>query len=515
MANARQYSQHYREDMVAHSAEEHTPGINRTLLTRRWDLNIPVWQGSALLAEMDEYTSEKNAKPQRWVDNPGVNPRGKDGAAFTVPGRYRLVSNRIARPGQEKDGIYQVLAQGWLQSPVIPQPTDPNAQPDPDAVAKAWAAIDAEGRIVTLPAYSDADAKKVMGLVNVYTILYANVAQDSASDFAKAIEARPDIVIADGDLTPVFFGRQPLPAGTYRFVKAQAKEQEDGSAEVVAILADMAAPENQALLYVRNWQVHDYRLHWTEVPVLPDGIPPPDVMAEDTDTVPGGGTPPLLTDAGVPNQKTTGVIYAIGSLIYDKEKGLYSLELSRKEAQPYYDKVSFVQGDGTTETYHEFGNVTTPWLQRLADSFKGTNSWMRSQLNEWKLQVGKIMSRTPKESSDGNTVWIDASDRLEIEVREAIVDGMRTAYEYTYYYRTRTGYNIVHGYNALTGGYVGAFGSTIEHDFKTGWYFVRRVHLVILRRYVYNKWDVGGNLTKGSPTETVTIFDSHKIWGND
>ena len=409
----REYASKYAENAAFLYARKDIPNIRHISITRHWDLNLPLHKLQAILAEMDLWVSEKNKTPQKFVDDPGVNPRGNDVAPYILSGRWRLVANRLAEPGQAS-GIYQELAYGYLEPP-----NWEDEATDPDTQTQQWAPLDAEARVLEYQENRTEDAKRIMGIANYYVVIYPNVASDKVASFEAGLTHRPDLDLTVDGSQPRFFSGI-LPPGTYRFCHADNKPAEDGSAsDVIAILCNTAAVVNVPIMMVRNWQQYDWKTYYSGVPVVPSTVLPEDIIAVDN---PACNSFPPTTGALEQTQTTQASIYKMTGFQFDREKGLYHIEITHSQGQPWHYTWKVPTGTADPEWYVEFYHQTPTWVQSTLDNFGnlGLAVTIRPYIDEFKTVAGRIYGRTP--GSKGHSEWAYAGEDVRTEEKEERTD---------------------------------------------------------------------------------------------
>ena len=271
----RKYTQFYQEKMAKLYMEHDIPLVGYRRITRAWLLNEMPFEIQSIIAELNTWTSEKNTSPLKYVDDPGVNQRSADGEPFTLPGRWRLEVNRTHRPPNEKPGIYQELAAGYLQPP-----TDP----------LQWPKIDQAARITKV---TDWTASGKSAILPYFIVTYPNVAQETVQNFVNALVPR-------GTLVNPKFDDQVQLTGSYRFSAVKNEEQEDGSSFVMATLVNAVDPGGLSVLFANNCGNVVTRTIYMGV-----SFPP---------TVPTG---------------SSGVEYFVRDFSFDINLGMYSLQIEQ------------------------------------------------------------------------------------------------------------------------------------------------------------------------------------------
>ena len=218
-----------------------------------------------------------------------MTPRANDSVPYVPKGRYRLVANRIGKPGQEQPGIYQELAWGYMQPPM--------ADEDP---VKVWAWLDREARITKVTDYT---ASGKLAIKPFFIVTYPNVAQET-------VQAFKDALIPRGVLTDPAFALQTPLAGTYLFTAVKNEEQDDGSSIVSAVLADATDPTGLPVTIANNIGSLVTRTIYMGVvvpPTVPSGIIGVDYTVRDFSFDPSIGMYALQIEMVSEKTLTTGV----------------------------------------------------------------------------------------------------------------------------------------------------------------------------------------------------------------
>jgi hypothetical protein len=229
---ARPYVDFYQEKNAILVDLTDIPGVNSQVAVRRWDCSIREEQAQRIIAEMDVYSSSANKTPQRWIQDPNAGTLGAQDASGRLPGKWRVVSHQYNPPNRRERGLYQVLAQGFLQAPAL---LSPDEMQDPAMANKQladWSAIDKEARITKVVDWSVAGKD---AFAPYYIVTYPNVAQETVAEFVK-------LLIPRGPITDPVFDSQTRLDGNYTFTAAKNIEQDDGSSIVVAILVKAGSP---------------------------------------------------------------------------------------------------------------------------------------------------------------------------------------------------------------------------------------------------------------------------------
>ena len=473
---ARDYQSVYAEEEAQLISLVNVPNANNRIAVRGWlGRTIPTKERQAVLVEMDTYTATKNTEPQRWVLNPSVSDMGEQDPKGQLLGVWRLVKNEIDPGDKAQKGIYQTLMQGYLQPP--------DWKADDDTKAAAWAVLDKEARILHFTENRTNDAKNIVGIVNYYAIIYPNVAQDAVSSFEAALTHRPDLDLTDTvpertPSQPRFYSGK-LPPATYRFVNAQNKPDEDGSSsDVIAILCDTKTPVNQEIQMVRNWQQYDWKRFYSGVPIIPVNMLPIDIPAVNV-TEPPLTYPPT---AGAPQltQSTLASIYSVTGFSFDKESGLYHIEVTHKQAQSWWNVFTLpTLATGITQYEVTLINQTPEWVQGVltAMGVAGLTCQMRIQPNEFKLFTGKIWPRTPSGNGHGEWAYTQKNCYQVTLGEEKYKDQIMRVATLTYWTESK-------GPNATNvRANLGDLGPGGKFDnLSGGWYFYKQV------MYVYQAW---------------------------
>jgi hypothetical protein len=436
----RPYAKWYDEKNAELVSQRDIPGVNSQTITRLWRCSLPEDESQAVLAEMDLYTAAKNTDPQRWVKDPSVGKTGDKDKKTQALGIWRLQYNAYNPPDRPPLGIYQVLSKGYLVAPGVnvAQTTDDDNDSDvanltDDEKNELWLPIDSQARVLKYDEFLTDQAKNVMGIVNYYVVIFPNVAQERVTEFLDAIEKRPDLSLEDDIKQPRFYSGV-LPNGTYHFTKATNKPDEDGSSsDVIAILCNTAAPVNQEILMMQNWQQYDYRRFFSGSVSIPANVLPTNVLAvDDVACV----TFPPTTDAPQNTQSTKATIYKITGFNFDREDGLFKMEVTSQVAQPWFVVWDTPTGGTDVEWYVEFYHQTPTWVQGVLDTFDalGMRVTLRPSLDEWKTVSGRIWGNT---KSGGNSS--DADYFVEYQ-HESTIRSAGERHE-LYYVETETWYD--------------------------------------------------------------------------
>ena len=462
----RPYAQYYQEKNFELVSRRDIPGTRSFVLTRLLRCELPEDLAHRVLDEMNLYVSAKNASPQRWVDNPSVGKAGEQDQKFCADGRYRLILNAYNPPDKPPLGIYQELAYGYLQPPAW---TDEAT--DADTQTAQWAPLDAQARVLEYQENRTNDAKAIMGIANYYVVIYPNVATETVTSFEAGLTHRPDLDLTDPSSQPRFFAGT-LPPGNYRFCHSDNKPSEDGaSSDVIAILCNTKAVVNVPIMMVRNWQQYDWKTYWSGVPQIPSDILPLDILALDVPT--GTITYPPNPNASENTQQTKSGVYKMTNFQFDREKGLYHIEITYSQAQPWhYTWIVPTGNTATTEYYVEFYHQTPTWVQACLDVFKakGLAVTMRPYLDEFKTVSGRIWGRTPGSSSHSNFAYL-VFPRMRSEIKRREIDH-ETWYMWTYTIFEESKGNSVAGFlaNLHDGGPGGLF-----QELGNDWYHCQQV----------------------------------------
>jgi len=470
----RKYAGKYAESQAILYAQNNIHGANYRRITRQWLLNELPHEMQAILDEMDQYTSAKNKEPQRWVTEPGVNLRGEDGAPYTESGTWRLIGNRLGKPGKEVPGIYQDLARGYLMAPDM---TGENLT-DEDKTA-LWVETDKEARVLRYDEYLTDAAKNVMGIVNYYVIVYPNVAQEHFPAFCDAMEKRPDLDLKDQISQPRFYSGV-ITDGTYRFVKASNKPDEDGSSsDVIAVLCNVNAATNQDILMWANWNLFDYRKYYSGSPAIPAGLLPENVLAVDHDYQ---ITYPPVVGAAQDTQSVHAKTYKVTGFNFDREDGLFKIEVTTQEAQPYWYIFEPPTGDGSTEYLIEFYHQTHKWVSDVMESIsaQGLRVTLQPYLDEFKTFNGKIWGNTRQATASASWGYY-VEDLTEINLERIGVGHMVRYVQTITYFDERKGIGVaaMKGTFKTTPIFTGPGG--FFNELGSDWYKYRVVRFVFQR----------------------------------